>query len=120
MHAPARRFRRANGDPRAPPSCRRRRRRLRWGLLEKKPPHPRRQNQGREKFLPQPLPANDVEVLVPYGYAADRNQRQGGVFGQLLTLQESALGFPVDGLRHPLVLVAEPRRPLGRREDRAI
>ena len=61
--------------------------------------------------------AHDVQRSVAGFHGSHRDQAQRVAVGEFLSLQENALGVPIDWLHKPIFFVAESRRPLGRADD---
>ena len=62
----------------------------------------------------------DEDSLVADANHTHGHQRERGFFGQFFALERGVLNSRGAHARHPFIFVAEPRRPLVRRDNRAI
>ena len=96
------------------------RRRTRFEIAIQLDTHSFGHRQRTEKFLIELRTPGDVQSSFACFYATNRHQAEGSAISEILALQENALGFPVDRLEQPALLVAETRRPLSRTDDTAV
>ena len=83
-------------------------------------PHSRRKHERRDKFPPQPFPANNVKILIAHAHARHRQQRQRRPLLRIRFHQKRAARHPILRLQHPVNLVTKSRRPFRRRNNRPV
>src|SRR5260370_16658872 len=82
--------------------------------------HAPRQDQCREKIPFEPVAADKIEMFFTDANRANGKQAEIDAFRQVYLAQKGPLRIPVFLRGHPVVFIAEARRPLGGGNQRAV